>query len=513
MASSGRVRCGRAITRAGLAALALTLAMGRGGPVAADTVILKDGTTYRGTVDRDNTLMFVSDNLKRTIFYNSKVARVESGDDFNNLTRFQLVQPLEVHAGVMPPAAVDIVATPWDAKGRRSFQYKNNRLARVAMQQAINEISPHSIRYRGIDGFWVGQVATSEVPRPVILGLLAKVEQANEDERVRVARFLIQARWFDEAKAALGALEHDFPHLKDTVADVRRSVVESEARDALIDAAAARRAQQPAASLRILRGVVDPALPREILDEARELIRQADEQAAADRATADRLRALGEGLGESARAAWRGRVAEVLAAIAQAPDVGRARVEPTLRPESPGEAAVPPETRFARGDVGLGRRAGRGRRHPGRGRRALGGPPGDAELPHRPDPAAPAATRRRKPSRPRRRPKTPPASAPRPWRGSSRSRPRTTSRPRRSTGSSRGWPRRSTRTEATTGGRPPSIASPTTRTRRPPSTPSSSRRSTTRSGPTRRSSRSTTAADRARRSTGSPPRPRGGATW
>src|SRR4051812_44845588 len=68
----------------------------------ADTIILKNGTIYRGTVDRDNTLVFVSDNLRRVIFYSSKIEKVESDTGFSQNERFELVQPLEVHAGVMP---------------------------------------------------------------------------------------------------------------------------------------------------------------------------------------------------------------------------------------------------------------------------------------------------------------------------------------------------------------------------------------------------------------------------
>ena len=345
MASSGRGWWPRAWAGFGLG-VACALGMGWSVEARGDTVVLKDGTIYRGTVDKDNTLVFISDSLKRTIFYNSKIARVESDAGFNNLARFQLIQPLEVHAGAMPGAAYEIETTPWDAKGRRKFQYRNDRLARVAMQQAINDISPHMVRYRGIDGFWVGQVATSEVPRSVLLGLLAKVEQTNEDERVKVARFLIQAQWFDEARAALKDLERDFPNLKETLADVRRSVAESQARDVLIEAAAARRAQQPIRARQRLNAITGDDLPREILDEARDLVRQDDERAALDRALADRLRDLADHLAEPDRPIWKARVAEVLFAIAQVPDVARGRLDPILRADAP-SATSPPEARFA----------------------------------------------------------------------------------------------------------------------------------------------------------------------
>ena len=316
-------------------------------PARADSVYLKDGSVIQGTMDKDNTLVFISDSLKRTVFYNSKIVRTEANNAFMNLERFQLVQPLEVHAGVMVNAAVDINATPWDAKGRRGFQYKNERFNQVSMRQAINDISSHITRYRGIDGFWVGQISTSQVPRAVILGLLDKVEQTNENERLRVARFLIQAQWYAEAKAALDKLQRDFPHLKETVAEVRKSVVESQARDALIAAATARQARQPRQSLRILRTINDQNLPADLLDDAHAQIRQAEDQATADRNLAERLRELGEKLSEADRPAWRGRISEVLKAVALVPDVARGRLEPAFR-DDPAPADLTPEVRFAR---------------------------------------------------------------------------------------------------------------------------------------------------------------------
>ncbi len=317
-------------------------------PAQADSIYLKDGSVLHGVVDKDNTLVFVSDSLRRVVFYSSKIVRTEADAGFQNLERFQLVQPLEVHAGVMANVAVEINATPWDAKGRRGFQYKNARLNKIAMQQAINEISPHLTRYRGIDGFWVGQIATSEVPRSVLLGLLAKVDQTNENERLRVARFLIQAQWFDEARVALDALEKDFPQLKDTVRDVRRSVAESQARDALIAAVVARRAQQPVRSLQILRSITDSSLPKEVLDEARDQIRRDDDQATADRNLADRIRDFADKLSEGERPIWRGRTSEILFTLAQAPEIARGRLEPIMRDDPANPTPIAPEVRFAR---------------------------------------------------------------------------------------------------------------------------------------------------------------------
>ena len=325
-------------------ALALALAL-VASPVGApgDTVILKNGTTIRGTVDKDNTLVFVNDNLRRVIFYSSKIQKVESDAGFSNLERFALTQPLDVHAGNMPAAAVDIKATPWDAKGRRSFHYVNNRQRAVEMQQAINVLGPHLTAFRGIDGFWVGQISTTQIPRPVVTGLLGKVVQTNQDERTKVVRWLLQAGWYPEVREALDGLDRDFPNLKETVAGVRESVAELEARDALKDASLRRRGQQPTGVLAMLRALPTSGLPRDILDDARDQIRKDEDQAVSDRALADSLRDLAEKLSEPDRKAWKPRLSEVLEALAAAPDAVRNRFEPF----SKADTAASPESRFA----------------------------------------------------------------------------------------------------------------------------------------------------------------------
>ncbi|WP_435022234.1 alpha/beta hydrolase [Tundrisphaera sp. TA3] len=348
-------RSGRII---GVATLAASLLLG-GGRAGADTVILKNGVAYKGTVDRDNTTISVYDGLKRIVFRDNRIERIDSDPGYSRNERFQLVQPLEVHAGVMPHAAVNIQSTPWDAKGRRSFRYLTQKpgkgMAAVEMQQAINELTPHMVKYRGIDGFWLGQVATSQVPRPMILGLLGRVDQADQEQRLKVARWLIQAEWFPEAREALDGLARDFADLAPTVADVRNSIAEMEARESLAEARVRRQGNQPVAALARLRAIPEAGLPESLLEELRAEIRAADDRLAADRTLAADLRSLADSLPEEDRKAWKVHLAEVLEGLSQAPEVARPRLEPPA-PASPAPASaaatVPPDpspaARFAR---------------------------------------------------------------------------------------------------------------------------------------------------------------------
>src|SRR5947209_18969525 len=130
----------------------------------------------------------------------------------------------------MAKEVLSVKAEPWNNKGRRLFHYLGVRSGkRVSMEQAINEMGPHRVKLRGVDGFWQGQLATDQVPREVILAILAKVERDNQNERLRVARFLIQAKWYKEAKAELEGLARDFPELRERVESALTSVLQLEA--------------------------------------------------------------------------------------------------------------------------------------------------------------------------------------------------------------------------------------------------------------------------------------------
>ena len=264
------------------------------GPAArGDTVFMKNGNVYRGEIDRDNTIVFIFDGLKRVVVRETKIARIESDASYRNLERFQLVQPLVVHGGTMPPFALDVQASPWDDKGRRSFRYVGPRSKEpVRMEQAINELGPHMVKLRGVDGFWTGQLATSQVPRDVVLGLLARVDRKDQNERLRVARFLIQAEWYAEAKRELDAVAGEFPELRETIDTARASVVELEAAQLRDEIAVRRRAQQPREVAARLKAFPIEGVSAAVLAEVRDAMRQDETRAASDRALADDLRVL-----------------------------------------------------------------------------------------------------------------------------------------------------------------------------------------------------------------------------
>ena len=310
-----------------LAAFALA-----GGPTpdaVADTVTLKNGLVYRGTVDRDNTIVQVHDGLKRVILRESKIDRIDSDASYRNLEEFELVQPMEVHTGQMPRFVLAAEATPWNEFGRRTFRYLGDRSSRpVTMQQAINRIGPHMVRLRGVDGFWNGAVLdTGQVPRPVLLGLLGKVDQRNQNERLRVGRFLIQAGWYDEARAELDRLGRDFPELVERMQLVRQTVQQLEAEQVLREVETRRQARQPREVLSRLRTFPTEGVDPDLLARVRDQLREAEAVEAADRALGAEIQGLAGQIPEESRGDWMGPVIEVLAALAEAPDAVRDRLD------------------------------------------------------------------------------------------------------------------------------------------------------------------------------------------
>jgi hypothetical protein len=330
----------------GLPALPALAVLVLGTPAVGDNVVMKNGTTYRGAVDRDNTIVWVFDGLKRIVVRDSKVARIDPEDSLRNLEAFRLVQPLVVHGGVMPKEVLRVEAEPWNDKGRRIFTSLGSRSSKpIRMEQAINELGPYLVKLRGVDGFWLSQLSTRQVPREVVLGLLAKVERTNQNERLRVARFLIQAEWYAEAKAELDVLAHDFPALRENLGNARASVCQLEAARLKDEIDVRRRAQQFRDVMVRLRTFPTRDVSSDVLVAVRDQLRHEAAQASADKALAASLRGLAEGVPGGSRMAWRKPLVEVVQALAEAPDAVRDRFVASQKAQL--EPGTTDEARFA----------------------------------------------------------------------------------------------------------------------------------------------------------------------
>jgi hypothetical protein len=298
-----------------------------------DSVIMKNGMVYRGAgaPDRDNTLVYISDGLKRVVVRDSKIERIEANNAFRGGEGFKLDQPIVVQGGLMPKEVVSVETGAWNDRGRRTFRYVGSRLDKsIRMEQAIIDITPHVIKFRGIDGFWVGVLETNQVPRPVITSLLERVEKDNVEERERAVRFLMDVGWHGEAEEALNHLVRDFPTaaLKERADTARRFIRQAEAQERRFQVDVSKKAQQYDRAATLLKSLGEKGNPTELQIEAREIERQAQQQRAADTALAADLRKLPSGIPTADRAFWKDPIIETLKAVEEAPESVRDRFGP-----------------------------------------------------------------------------------------------------------------------------------------------------------------------------------------
>ncbi len=243
------------VSRLGGAIAALAMLLPQGQPPAhADRFLMKTGETYLGHAEREGVIAGTYDGVKRTLFRFTRVEKQDPGAGSAAYESFRLVQPKKgsFAASQMPSVLVGVTSEPWDEFGRRIIRFSPPRNAAKINQvtQALIEVGPKACRLRGVESYWSGQIATSQVPRSVIAGLLARIPKEEKDERLRAVRLLLQAEWFSEAKAALASIKADFPDMAESLAMAERGILEAECSAQLDDIARRLAAGHPAESVK-----------------------------------------------------------------------------------------------------------------------------------------------------------------------------------------------------------------------------------------------------------------------
>ena len=104
--------CDRRCNRLLVQILATVVVFSAGMACRGDSVIMKNGLVFpsQGTPDKDNSLVYIWDGLKRVVVRDSKIEKIVADNAFRTGERFQLVQPLAVHGGTMPKEVVSVEA-------------------------------------------------------------------------------------------------------------------------------------------------------------------------------------------------------------------------------------------------------------------------------------------------------------------------------------------------------------------------------------------------------------------
>lgn len=100
--------------------------------------------------------------------------------------------------------------------------------------QGVTLITPEFLKVIGLNIQWETAIATSSVPPEILDKMLRRAtDQANPDDRLKIARFYIEAAMYGPAHQELLAIRTNFPELADLVANTQVHLVQAQATDLL----------------------------------------------------------------------------------------------------------------------------------------------------------------------------------------------------------------------------------------------------------------------------------------
>ncbi|QVL34417.1 hypothetical protein KIH39_11070 [Telmatocola sphagniphila] len=222
----------------------------------ADVVILKDGYTLHGKVFKDSVVEVdpttgesfiikagfhkVDDGGRITVF-SPNYRQLGDSSDFNRFADFVTLRTKFVSGGLKNPIDFDVAPKKdidYDDRWMRKvpvYSLSNGRWI-ADLQQQIVTLTPHFIRIDSSSHKWGASYLTQEWGPEKVLKLLRHhpdlKEEAGKPEaskRKKLILFLIQANWFDYAQKEIDDLAKALPDDKQSVADMRKSLLSAQA--------------------------------------------------------------------------------------------------------------------------------------------------------------------------------------------------------------------------------------------------------------------------------------------
>ncbi len=264
------------LRRTATLATLLLLATVTSTPAQVGTVVLKDGSRYNGTIDRVGSILIVDDGMRLVFFSQRLLADLIEGADVTDQETFTVKQVAAGRSGayqVVNLAGI-VRIEPFDEFGRRTVHFVDARRGEVALVQGIIKLTPRYAELTGLNYVWQGAVATTSIPRDVVLRLLYRAIDPNKfTDRVRVIHFLTRVGWLTTAAREVDRLAQDFPDEREAVATARRIVDEMRARRMLAELQLRRRAGQHNMVLSVLQQELPEYAPGDVVVELRALRR------------------------------------------------------------------------------------------------------------------------------------------------------------------------------------------------------------------------------------------------
>lgn len=250
----------------------------------ADIVIFKDGYVLSGQVAQQNETIvdpvsgqtmrvhkgafFVGDGARRITFSHQQAQAVEKKDvNTDSVVFWKRVSRLNSY--VMDPILQVFEVTPWDSRWERKFDFgtiSNGKRWRYKIDQRLTVLTPQFAKIDALRYHWSAYYTTSELGVEEVRKLLEKHSEPGEFQpkgaapkkqeppptgksapagtakkkgsaeepakpaaeeppasakRLRIARFLTQAGWYDEAEKEYEAILKEFPEEKEKVTAAR----------------------------------------------------------------------------------------------------------------------------------------------------------------------------------------------------------------------------------------------------------------------------------------------------
>lgn len=235
--------------------LGLTASMMLPGNCAhADEVRLPDGVVLKGMVSQIESLLvgprkpdrgpitiypitMVSTPLKRYFVPARRDNVVNNDVDLSRHEGFKLRQDKRPGGGRIVAAVQGFVKKPgdFDEFGRRNV-FLETASGETPVVQGVTLITPDYLKIIALNFQWETAMATSSVPLDQLEGMLRNgnvTDESNPDDRLRLARFFIEAERYEAAQRELEAIRYKFPELADTVAQVRLTLTQAQAQEIL----------------------------------------------------------------------------------------------------------------------------------------------------------------------------------------------------------------------------------------------------------------------------------------
>jgi pimeloyl-ACP methyl ester carboxylesterase len=208
---------------------------------AAGEMTLKDGLVVSGKLKRLQALavdaarpvrqretetlslpfVMVENGYERIFVGRQQIAKLDERDDLGRFETFTLRQH---RTGFHAATGTVVETSPFNEFGQRSHKLRTSRGIEEIVVGAT-KLNPLFIACTGLNVVWDYGVATNSLPVSQLDVMIRKAtDRKNPDHRFAIARFYLQAGFYDESGKELESIAKDFPELAPRVADARKEL-------------------------------------------------------------------------------------------------------------------------------------------------------------------------------------------------------------------------------------------------------------------------------------------------